>query len=195
MLLQDLTQQFGKKNIPEIKPGDTLKVHFKITEGGKTRIQVFEGICIAKKHGASLDGSFTVRKISSGIGVERTFPIHSPLVSKIEKVKSRQVRHAKLYHLRDLVGKKAKKVRESKDYKMWEEALSEEEIAEIEEQKKAAAEVKAQKKLKEKEELEKKFEAAAAAHHQAEEQVEKDDSKKQDAGKEGGEPSVSASQK
>jgi len=170
MLLQDLTQQFGKKNIPQIRPGDTVKVHFKITEAGKTRIQVFEGICIAKKHGDLLNGSFTLRKISSGIGVERTFPIHSPLISKIEKVKSRKVRRAKLYFLSDLVGKKAKKVRESKDYKMWEEALSEEEITAIEEQKKVAANAKAQKKAKEKDELEKKFQAASAAHEQAENQ-------------------------
>jgi len=168
MLLQDLTKQFGKKNIPQINPGDTVKVHFKITEAGKTRIQVFEGICIGKKHGETLDGSFSLRKISSGIGVERTFPIHSPLISKIEKVKSRKVRRSKLYFLRDLVGKKAKKTRETKDYKMWEEALSEEEIAAIDEQKRIAAEAKAQRKAKVQEELDKKFQAAAAAHEQAE---------------------------
>ena len=169
MLLDDLTKQFGKKNIPEIRPGDTLRVSFKITEAGKSRLQLFEGICIAKKHGDSLNGSFTVRKISAGVGVERTFPLHSPLITKIEKIKSRKVRRAKLYFIRDLVGKKAKKVKESKEYKMWEEALSETEIAQIEEEKKDAAAKKEAKKEKEKEELEKKFEAAAAAHKQAEE--------------------------
>jgi large subunit ribosomal protein L19 len=176
MLLQDLTQQFGKKNIPDIRPGDTVRVSFKITEQDKTRLQTYEGICIAKKHGNSLNGSFTLRKISGGIGVERTFPFHSPLISKIEKIKSRQVSRAKLYFIRDLIGtkgapfggKKAKKARETKDYKMWEEALSEEEIATIEEEKRQAARAKAVVKEKEKEELEKKFEEASAAHEQAE---------------------------
>lgn len=166
MLLQDLTKQFGKKNIPQIRSGDTLRVYFKVTEAGKTRLQTFEGICISRKHGDSLNGSFTLRKISGEIGVERTFPIHSPLISKIEKIKSRQTRRSKLYFVRDLVGKKAKKIRETKDYKMWEEALSEEEITRIEQEKRQAAEAKAAKKEKEKAELEKKFEAAAAAHEE-----------------------------
>ncbi len=173
MLLQDLTQQFGKKNIPEIRPGDTVRVSFKITEGSKTRLQSYEGICIAKKHGNSLDGSLTLRKISGGIGVERSFPLHSPLISKIEKIKSRKTRRSKLYFIRDLVGKKAKKARELKDYKMWEEALSEEEIAQIEEEKHQAALRKEAAKEKEKAELEKKFEAAAAAHEEVKSQEKK----------------------
>ena len=168
MLLQDITKQFGKKNIPEVNPGDTVRVHFKITEGAKTRIQIFEGICLARKHGNSLDGSFTLRKISGGVGVERTFPIHSPLIAKIEKVKSRKVRRAKLYFVRDLVGKKAKRSKETKDFKMWEEATSEEELARIEEEKKIAAEKKQAQKAEKEEELEKKFEQAAAAHKEAE---------------------------
>lgn len=170
MLLQDLTKQFGKKNIPEIRPGDTVRISFKVTEAGKTRLQIFEGICIAKKHGNSLNGSFTLRKISSGIGVERTFPIHSPLIEKIEKIKSRKVRRAKLYFVRDLVGKKAKKARETKDYQMWEEAISEEEMAKIEEGKRQAAAAKEAQKAKEKEALEKKFETAAAAHEEQKQQ-------------------------
>lgn len=169
MLIQDLTKQFGKKNIPEIRPGDTLRVHFRITEGSKTRIQVFEGICIARKHGSTLDGSFTLRKVSGGIGVERTFPIHSPLITKVEKTKSRKVSRAKLYFIRDLVGKKAKKARETKDAKMWEEATSEEELAKIEEEQKIEAEKKAQVKAKKEEELEKKYEQAAAIHKETEE--------------------------
>src|SRR3972149_2666024 len=105
MLLQEISKQLGKKNIPDIRPGDTVRVYFKITEGSKTRIQTFEGICIAMKHGKSLNGSFTVRKISvDGIGVERVFPIHSPLITKLEKIKTRKVRHAKLYFVRGLVG-------------------------------------------------------------------------------------------
>jgi len=169
MLLDDLTKQFGKKNIPDIRPGDTVRVSFKITEAGKTRLQTFEGICVSRKHGNSLNGSFSIRKISSGIGVERSFPIHSPLVSKIEKIKSRKVRRAKLYFIRELSGKKAKKIRESKDYKMWEEALTEEEIAKIEEEKRQAAELKAAKKAEVKEELEKKFADAISSHQEQEE--------------------------
>jgi large subunit ribosomal protein L19 len=166
IMLPALTKQFGKKNIPQIRPGDTVRVSFKITEGNKTRIQTFEGICLAKKHGDSLDGSFTLRRISGGIGVERTFPLHSPLITKIEKIKSRPVRRAKLYFLRDLVGKKAQKIPERKDYQMWEEAISEEEIARIEEEKRQAALKKEAAKEKEKMELEKKFAAAAAAHEE-----------------------------
>ena len=166
MKLEELTQKFGKKNIPQIRPGDTVRVSFKITEGNKTRIQAFEGICIKLSNGKSLNGSFTLRKISSGIGVERTFPLHSPLITKLEKIKSRRTKRAKLYFLRDLVGKKAKKAREEKDYKMWEEAISEEEIAKVEEEKKAEAEAKKLEKEKEKEELDKKFEQAVATHEE-----------------------------
>ncbi len=171
--MDNLTKQFGKQNIPAIRPGDSVRVFFKITEGSKTRLQTYEGICIAKKHGDSLNGSFTVRKITGGIGVERTFPLHSPLVTKIEKIKSRKVRRSKLYFVRDLVGKKAKKAREKKDYKMWEEAVSEEEIAKIEDEKRQAAEIKEEAKEKEKVELEKKFEAATAAHAEVEVQGKK----------------------
>jgi len=182
MLLDDLTKQFGKKNIPDIRPGDTVRVSFKITEAGKTRLQIFEGICVSRKHGDSLNGSFSIRKISSGIGVERSFPIHSPLIAKIEKIKSRQVRRAKLYFIRELSGKKAKKIRESKDYKMWEEALSEEEIAKIEETKRQAAVLKAAKKAQEKEALEKKFAQAISSHQEEEQNAEG----KVDSGQDGG---------
>lgn len=173
MKLQELTKTYGKKNIPDIRPGDTVRVSFKITEGSKTRIQVFEGICLCTKHGQSLNGSFALRKISGGIGVERTFPLHSPLITKIEKIKSRKVKRAKLYFIRDLLGKKAKRAKESKDYKMWEEAISEKEIAEIEKEKEIAAQKKAEVKEKAKEELEKKFDEATAAH----EEVEKEEKK------------------
>lgn len=163
---QSLVKQFGKKNIPDIRPGDTIKVSFKITEAGKTRLQIFEGIVLALKHGKGLDGSVKIRKISGGVGVERTFPLHSPLISKFEKVKSVPVRRAKLYFLRDLVGKKKKKKLEKKDYKFWEEALSEDDLAKIEAEKaKAAAEKKA-KKEKEKAELDKKYQQAVASHKQ-----------------------------
>ncbi|MBM3206412.1 MAG: 50S ribosomal protein L19 [Candidatus Staskawiczbacteria bacterium] len=96
------------KAIPQIRPGDTLKVHQKIKEGEKERIQIFEGIVIAKKHGEGVSGTITVRKVVDGVGVERIFPIHSPLLSKIEVVKSAKVRRSKLYYIRHAKGKKAR---------------------------------------------------------------------------------------
>ncbi len=89
------------------RPGDTLRVHVKISEGDKERIQVFEGVVIAQRHGGARE-SFTVRKISYGVGVERVFPLHSPSIDKIEIVSSGKVRRAKLYYLRDLQGKAAR---------------------------------------------------------------------------------------
>lgn len=164
MNTQELVKQYGKQNIPDVRPGNTVKVHYKITEGSKTRIQIFEGVVIAMKHGKGLDGSIKLRKISGGIGVERTFPLHSPLITKFEKVKSFKVRQSKLYFLRDLVGKKNKKKTETRDGQMWEEALSEAEIAKIEEEKAAAAAVKAEAKAKKEAELKAKFDQAVASH-------------------------------
>ncbi len=88
------------KNLPEIKPGLTLRVHQKIKDGAKTRTQVFEGLVIARKHGTGPNGTITVRKISKGIGVERVFPLHMPAIEKFEIVKTSKVRRAKLYYLR-----------------------------------------------------------------------------------------------
>src|SRR5512136_1691993 len=96
-----------KKNIPQFKPGDTVKVHVKIVEGDKSRIQAFQGVVIARQNGGIRE-SFTVRKISNNIGVERTFPLHSPTVEAIEVVTRGQVRRAKLYYLRKLRGKAAR---------------------------------------------------------------------------------------
>ncbi len=91
-----------------IRPGDTVRVHQKIKEGDKERIQVFEGLVIAKKHGRGINATITVRKVVEGIGVERIFPLHSPSVEKMEIVKSGKVRRAKLYFLRTAKGKRAK---------------------------------------------------------------------------------------
>ena len=102
-----ITDEFLKK-IPDIKIGDTVKVHQKIKEGDKERIQVFEGIVLSIKHGRGIQGTITVRKIISNVGVEKTFPFHSPIVEKIEIVSRSKIRRAKLYYLRDRVGKKAK---------------------------------------------------------------------------------------
>ncbi len=94
-------------DIPAFKPGDTVKVHVKIVEGQKERIQIFQGSVIRKRAGQNR-ATFTVRKISSGVGVERTFPIHSPIIDKVEVVMRGRVRRSRLYYLRDLKGKKAR---------------------------------------------------------------------------------------
>lgn len=96
-----------KENAPKFNIGDTVKVHVKIKEGNRERIQVFEGVVI-KRQNAGLNETFTVRKISYAVGVERTFPVHSPKIEKIEVVREGKVRRAKLYYLRDRVGKAAK---------------------------------------------------------------------------------------
>lgn len=164
MEISELTKNYKKKNIPDICVGDTVRISFKITEGVKTRIQAFEGLVITTKHGRGLDGSIKVRRVTGGIGVERTFPIHSPLIVKFEKIKSYSPGRAKLYFVRDLVGKKRKKVTENKEYASWEEPSGENEIAKIEAEKTAEAEAKlAEKEAKEKV-LEEKFEEAVAAH-------------------------------
>jgi len=96
-----------RTDIPMFRAGDTLRVHVKVKEGDKERIQVFQGVAIARKHGG-LQETVTVRKISGGIGVERIFPLHSPILDKIEVVQEGKTRRAKLYYLRDLHGKKAR---------------------------------------------------------------------------------------
>ncbi|CAM3436795.1 MULTISPECIES: 50S ribosomal protein L19 [Saccharibacillus] len=106
-LLQTLTQEQLRTDIPSFRPGDTLKVHVKVIEGTRERIQLFEGVVIKRK-GGGIAETFTVRKISYGVGVERTFPINSPKLDKIEVVRYGKVRRAKLYYLRDLRGKAAR---------------------------------------------------------------------------------------
>ena len=96
-----------KTDVPDFGPGDTVAVHSKVVEGDKERVQVFEGVVIKRK-GEGINATFTVRKISNGIGVERIFPLHSPNVEKIVKLKSGRVRRAKLYYLRNLTGKAAR---------------------------------------------------------------------------------------
>lgn len=96
-----------RSDIPEFKAGDTVKVHVKVVEGNRTRVQVFQGVVI-RRHGGGVGETFTVRKISFGVGVERTFPVHTPVVEKIEVVSRGVVRRAKLYYLRDRHGKSAR---------------------------------------------------------------------------------------
>ncbi|BDF67566.1 50S ribosomal protein L19 [Oscillospiraceae bacterium] len=106
-LMQAFTAKYVKAEPPVANVGDTVRVHVKIKEGSRERVQVFEGTVIAKKHGG-IDESITVRRVSYGVGVEKVFPIHAPSVEKIELVRKGKVRRAKLYFLRDRVGKGAK---------------------------------------------------------------------------------------
>jgi large subunit ribosomal protein L19 len=120
----------GKKRIPTFRPGDTLKVTIRITEGDKSRLQAFEGMCIARKNN-SVNSNFTVRKLSHGEGVERVFPLFSPIIEKIEVVRKGDVRRAKLYYLRDRTGKSARiadrdRGDEVDQYAIIEEAIPEE---------------------------------------------------------------------
>jgi large subunit ribosomal protein L19 len=100
-------RQYLRSDLPDFRPGDTVKVHVRVIEGERERVQVFEGIVI-RRRGSGLSETFTARKVSFGVGVERTFPVHSPMVSKVEVITKGHVRRAKLYYLRERVGKKAK---------------------------------------------------------------------------------------
>jgi large subunit ribosomal protein L19 len=106
-LIDTIEREQLKTDLPDFKPGDTLRVHVKVIEGEKERIQVFEGVVLRRSRGANR-ASFTVRKTSYGVGVERTFPLHSPRIDKVEVVTRGQVRRAKLYYLRKLSGKAAR---------------------------------------------------------------------------------------
>lgn len=105
--IQAITAEQLRTDIPEFGPGDDLDVHYRVIEGDKERIQVFRGVCIQRR-GGGLNATFTVRKISGGVGVERIFPLHSPRIAKIERTRRGKVRRAKLFYLRKLRGKAAK---------------------------------------------------------------------------------------
>jgi large subunit ribosomal protein L19 len=106
-IIQALEQEQLRKDIPDFKPGDTVRVHVKVVEGTRERIQLFEGVVIGRSNGGIRE-TFTVRRVSYNVGVERTFPVHSPRLDKIEVVRKGIVRRAKLYYLRNLTGKKAR---------------------------------------------------------------------------------------
>src|SRR5438876_11092936 len=105
--IADLEQVQIRPDIPGFRPGDTLKVHVRVVEGNRERVQVFQGVVIRRQGGGARE-TFSVRKISFGVGVERTFPVHSPIIARIEVVTRGDVRRAKLYYLRDRIGKAAK---------------------------------------------------------------------------------------
>jgi large subunit ribosomal protein L19 len=111
--LDVLDSQSLRTDVPEFRAGDTLKVHVRVIEGNRSRIQVFQGVVI-RRQGGGIRETFTVRKVSFGVGVERTFPVHTPVIEKIELVTRGDVRRAKLYYLRDLRGKAAK-IKEKRD--------------------------------------------------------------------------------
>ncbi|MDO5110297.1 MAG: 50S ribosomal protein L19 [Erysipelotrichaceae bacterium] len=106
-LVERITKEQMRNDIPQFRAGDTLKVHVRIREGEKSRIQIFEGVCVDRSNGG-IGASFTVRKISGGVGVQRTFPIHSPIIDKIEVVRRGKVRRAKLSYLKGLSAKNAR---------------------------------------------------------------------------------------
>ena len=106
-LIKALNEKQLQNDVPQVEVGDTVRVHVKVKEGARERVQVFEGTVIAKKHGG-IEETFTVRRISYGVGVEKVFPVHAPSIEKIELVRHGKVRRAKLYYLRDRVGKAAK---------------------------------------------------------------------------------------
>ena len=102
------TKSYLKPGLPEVRAGDIVRVYQKVKEGDKERVQVFEGLVLAAKHGKGIEGTITIRKVAEGVGVERIFPLHSPLSEKIELVKRAKVRRAKLFYLRSAKGKRAK---------------------------------------------------------------------------------------
>jgi len=111
--LDQVEAAFLRDDIPEFGPGDTVRVHVRVVEGGRERVQVYEGVVIARS-GGGLRESFTVRKVSFGVGVERIFPVHAPILQKIEVIRRGDVRRAKLYYLRDRVGK-ATRIKEKRN--------------------------------------------------------------------------------
>ena len=107
-LIKELTQEFVKTDVPTFRAGDNVRVHVRITEGNRERIQLFEGLVLKRQNGEGINGTFTVRKISFGVGVERTFPLHTPMIEKIEVTRLGKVRRAKLNYIRSLSAKKAR---------------------------------------------------------------------------------------
>lgn|SRR5690606_14946003 len=106
-IIEEITKEQLRTDLPVFRPGDTVRVHVKVIEGTRERIQVYEGVVI-KRRGGGVSETFTVRKVSYGVGVERTFPVHTPKIAKLEVVRRGKVRRAKLYYLRELRGKKAR---------------------------------------------------------------------------------------
>jgi len=155
----DLVEQaYLRNDIPSFRPGDTVKVHVRVVEGSRERVQVFQGVVIGRQNGG-LRETFTVRKISFGVGVERTFPVHSPSIAKLEIVSRGQVRRAKLYYLRELRGKKAR----IKERRVDETKLAAMEEAAAQAAAEAASEAEADQEVADQEVAEEPSETAAVA--------------------------------
>lgn len=171
-LMQKFQSHYAKKSIPKLKSGDIIKVYEQIKEGKKERIQIFEGIVVGLHRKSNLDATFKVRKISFGIGVEKTFPLHLPTITKIEILKKIKNRRAKLYYLRNLTDKQIKRRGELKKYVLWMDEKTQEKEEELKKQKEEAAKAKEETKKKEQEELDQKF-AEAKGEKPEEKTVEK----------------------
>jgi len=168
-----------KKNTPELRAGDRVRVHQKIKEGNKERIQVFEGLIIKCQHGRGINGTFTVRRISLGVGVEKTFPLHLPTITKIEKLKSAKVRRSKLFYVRSLVGKKARRLKKEKEDKaVWEDVIAEGDESQNEEKQEEKSE------MTEKESKEEEIETKKETDKEPEESEEQTEEKTQELKKE-----------
>jgi large subunit ribosomal protein L19 len=127
--ITQIEKSFLKNNLHAIKPGDTVKVYQKIKEGDKERIQPFEGLVIARKHGNGISGTITVRKVVDGIGVERIFPIHSPTIEKIETLRRSKVKRAKLYYIREKAAKEVRRKMKPAELEKEAAVAAKEEIA------------------------------------------------------------------
>lgn len=157
-LYQALTKEHGRRAVPELKPGETVRVHQKVKEGKKERVQIFEGVVIAVKHGTGLNGTFTVRRVASGgVAVEKVYPVHLPSIVRIDRVKQAKVRRAKLYYLRGRQGKATRFANEWLTNQSWQEEQAAE-LGEAEEKDVAdeaavePAEAEAQPEVEDKEE-------------------------------------------
>ncbi len=158
-IYQEITAKFGRQKVADLKVGNTIRIHQRVKEGEKTRVQVFEGIVIAIKHGHGLDGTFKVRRIAAGgVGVEKTFPFHLPSIEKIQVIKQAKVRSSKLYYLRERFGKSARFSNEKITNTTWEEELDEEvgEASDENTEKEEKAEEKEEKPADEKKDQDKK---------------------------------------
>ena len=181
-LLRLVAKKHEKSNAPELRAGDVVRVHQKIREGGKERIQIFEGIVLRVRGGRSTDGTFTVRHVAGGIGIERTFPLHLPSITKVEKTRSIKLRQARPYFLRDLTARQLKRKTkgELEAFVTWEDTSAAEEEEKIKAAQAAEAEEREKQKAEEDAKAEAAVEAAKAAHAEADG---KDEKKKEKADK------------
>ena len=144
-IIAKINKRYERKNVAQVRTGDRVRVHQKIREGKKDRIQIFEGMVIKVAGGRGINGSFTVRRIASGVGVEKSFPFHLPSIVKVEKIKSAHVRQSRIYYVRGLVGKSAKRMKGEKDAKgVWEDVVEEKPESKEEKVEKSEAEDKTQ---------------------------------------------------